>query len=313
MKRIYPVDHRPLYQALIVGSKRSIKTLRAYRRALLLLARFVATEGYTGVLDFTHFYEYRDGSFAPIDQNILEDFLGWVQKQYPGNVHAHNLVVAGLRYWLKRAVARGMLQDNPMPPARLIGPRINRQDVLTQEEFSRLYAVAAEGPHPERDCFMLALFIMVGPRPREMRRWVPDDLDWERSRIKVRGRVKTFEAASAVTTDLRPLWLAYEHSDLFRTRQTPHLLVNDRGRAFTKDTLPQWLQALYHRAGFRKNGGTMIFRRSMATLTYQAGISTALISQQLRQESEAHTGRYINVDFNFDDLQAAVERGMAQR
>ncbi len=108
------------------------------------------------------------------------------------------------------------------------------------------------------------------------------------------------------------LWQDYRQSDLFRRKQGRQMLVDDVGRPFTNQGLRHWLGDLYVRAGFHKSGALRIFRPSMATLAYQAGIKTPLISRQLRHESVRHTRGYMHVEFPLGDLREAVERGMEE-
>ncbi len=301
------VDYRPLYQRLVVGCQLSPATLEAYRGTLKLFAVFAADQGYgAGPLEFSLFFADADGP-SPVDEAFMRQFFTWVQATRPGR---YRDALFGMQYWLSEAVDRGMLTQSPMPPFK--GPKTvqRRHDVLTPEEWDWLMVVAAQGPQPERDQFMIALFTEVGPRPTEMRRLRDGDIDVPGERILFRGPVKTFPRAAALPNNVIVLWTAYQQSQLFREKQTDVLLVGDDGEPFTEQGMRDWRTGLFERAGLRKEGGLRIFRRSMATIAYANGIPTVVIARQLGHESVRHTPRYINVDFDFPTLRAAVERGM---
>jgi site-specific recombinase XerD len=111
-------------------------------------------------------------------------------------------------------------------------------------------------------------------------------------------------------SDVKELLGLYQQSPLYLRRTARELFVDDDGAAFTAKSLGEWLKNLYERAEVYKNGGLYVFRRSMATIAQQAGIPTVLISRQLRHETLEHTGRYINVEFPWEEQVRAVEKGV---
>lgn len=307
MKKV-AIDWRPLRRELLHDRQISQGFRQACDTALSRLARYVEGQGYEGPLDLARFYENDDGSYDPIDGTALLGFFQWVREEY--KPPSYNETLVAMRYILRVATGKRKLNRNPMPRLRELRLPRRHQDVFTIEEFERLQQAALHGPQPERDLCMLGLCITVGPRPAELRQLRPEDVAVQLSSVKFLRAVKTFEAASALKSDVKQLLRVYHESPLYQRRVVRELFVDDQGQAFTPKVLSKWLNDLYARADVHKNGGLYVFRRSMATIAHQARMSTAIISRQLRHERLETTGRYINVEYPWDEMLEAVEKGV---
>ena len=314
MRRIKPSPSwEAQWQRLMGDSTLKRWTLRDYRGAFLLLLRFLVHIGLTEALDFARF-KITDGTYQTIDRATLVRFFAWVDATVPGR---HNDAVAGMRHLTNQALERGEIGEDPMPPRVKLWPqRETIQEALTVEEAERLLLAAADEqrPWPARDVFLVRFVLVVGPRAAEVCNVLAADIDAEGAKVYFdrEREIKATTGASALTKAVVRDYEVYRRTRRFRERPTERLFVDDLGRPFRPKTLRAWLVELLEAAGIDRQPDLRLFRRTMITTGYLAGIPLPALQRQARHVRLGTTVRYIHGQRAFSELRDAVNRAWGE-
>lgn len=273
----------------------SVHTVRAYRDALTLLLKFVATRRACAVasLQLTH-----------LDAETVMQFLDHIEAERSNSAATRNCRRAAIRSFFKHLVRNDLAHAQQYSQVLAIPAKKSRQRLAAylEPEDARLIIGTPDKRTPEgwRDYTLLLFLYNCGARVSEAAglRW--DDLQLTAPRqVRLRGKGRKER--------LLPLWRETANA-LHRLRalapagSSQCVFANRHGQPLTRDGIAYVLRkhaavaAKTRPALQRKHITPHVLRHSCAVALLQSGTDVTVIRDYLGHASVATTGRYITVN-----------------
>jgi integrase/recombinase XerD len=263
----------------------SRNTLEAYRSDLLQFGRFL---------------EKRELSALDARSRDLSDFLAGLATSSgvaasPATIHRK---AACLRSFYRHLRREGILENDPT--ASLSAPRRGRKlpQVLTRGEVDRLLA-QPKGTDPSalRDRALLELMYACGLRASEAIGLEVADLDLEEGVVRARGKGSRERIVPAGQSALRAArtYLERGRSQLVKGGVEPHLFVNFRGGALTRQGLYKIVRRHATSAGLADRMSPHTLRHTFATHLLAGGCDLRSVQEMLGHADVATTQLYTHL------------------
>jgi integrase/recombinase XerC len=263
-------------------------TVRAYRADLAGL--------------FDHLGRLHVERLADVDRRALRSWLAKQQSLGQARATAQRRVAAA-RVFFAWAQQSGLVAGNPT--AGLRSPRVVRSlpPTLGQADagtmLAEAFAVAEQGGGPlaARDVAILELLYATGMRVSELCGLDLDDLDADRSVVRVFGKGRKERTIPVGRPAWRALdsWISGSRAQLVTTESGPALFVGERGRRIN----PRVVRRVVHRALRVVDGapdlGPHGLRHAMATHLLEGGADLRSVQEMLGHASLATTQIYTHV------------------
>jgi integrase/recombinase XerD len=186
-------------------------------------------------------------------------------------------------------------------PLRVKHEKHPQRVILTRQEILRLYQVTDNTPLGYRDRAMLGVYYGLGLRRSEGIALDVKDVLLKKNLVYVRKgknyRERYVPVSEVVRTDLEN-YIFYARDRLtYRPegRNNPALLVSEKGKRITGNTLIVRLQQLTEKAGIDKPVGLHTLRHSIATHLLSSGMSLENVSRFLGHSSLENTQIYTHL------------------
>jgi integrase/recombinase XerC len=267
---------------LKIERRSSEHTLRSYEHDLGLYWRYVREAQGEGA------------DPAQADPQRLRRYSAWLNGQgYSASTVARRL--ASLRSFFRYLRRRGILAAdpsaglrNPKQPRRL--PRLLRVD----EVICLLDGVPTDTPPGVRDRTMLEALYGGGLRVSELVGLNVDDLDFDQSLVRVRGKGRRERLAplGQVAFDWLKRWL------LLRQPKRPYekaVFLNNRGTRLTTRSVGRLLEGHLSRAGLVNTASPHTLRHSFATHLLDRGADLRSVQELLGHRNLTTTQIYTHV------------------
>lgn len=256
--------------------------------------------------DFFFFLEER--GISGVDQvsgEIMKDYLEYLQKRKNskrGGGLSENYIMSNItalrRFSRYLQETQGVSVEIPLK----IKPEKHPQRViLTRQEILRLYQSADNTPLGYRDRAMLGVYYGLGLRRSEGIALDVKDVLLKKNLVYVRKgknyRERYVPLSDAVRTDLEN-YIFYARDRLtYRPegRSNPALLVSEKGRRISGNTLINRLQQLAEKACIDKRVGLHTLRHSIATHLLHSGMKLESVSRFLGHRSLENTQIYTHL------------------
>jgi site-specific recombinase XerD len=222
--------------------------------------------------------------------------------------------VAALKCFFRFCVENEYLERDPAQVLRTPKKREALPDILDRRELARLLGVVERDDvwqrhfqgRRERDRLLLALFAFAGLRRSELLGLDWDDIDFERSLLRIRKAKGGRQRVVPLHPALIPLLIDY-----LRIRANdpePALFVGVQGRRLTQTILTQTFLRYARAAGLtsRKRVTPHTLRHVFASELLRAGANLRQIQELLGHKHLDSTQRYTRVTAH--ELRGAVKR-----
>jgi integrase/recombinase XerD len=281
--------------------------LRAFR-AYLQLERGLSTnsvEAYLQDVDkLVRFLAIHDLDYGPaqVDQQLLEDFLRWIQS-LELSVRSQARLLSGLKTFYRYLLSEKVVEDDPTE--QLEGPKLGRYlpEVLTYEEIQAMLAVIdLSTDHGLRDRALLEVLYACGLRVSEVLDLRLRYIHWEAGIIKVLGKGKKERLVPIGETALKHLRF---YLDGVRRHLTvkpgaePLVFLNRRGGRLSRVSVFKRVKACAAAAGITKNVSPHTFRHAFATHLIEGGADLRAVQDMLGHESILTTEIYTHLDTDY--------------
>lgn len=256
--------------------------------------------------DFFYFLEER--SITGVDQvsgEVMRDYLEYLQKRRNskrGGGLSENYILSNLttlrRFSRYLQETQGVSVEVPLK----VKPEKHPQRViLTQQEILQMYQSTNNTPLGYRDRAMLGVYYGLGLRRSEGIALDVKDVLLKKNLVYVRKgknyRERYVPLNDAVRTDLEN-YIFYARDRLtYRSegRNNPALLVSEKGRRISGNTLLIRLQHMAEKAGIDKPVGLHTLRHSIATHLLHSGMKLESVSRFLGHRSLENTQIYTHL------------------
>lgn len=256
--------------------------------------------------DFFFFLEER--GISGVDQvsgQIMKDYLEYLQKRKNskrGGGLSENYILSNLT--TLRRFSRYLQETQGVSvevPLKVKPEKHPHRVVLTREEILRLYQSTDNTPLGYRDRAMLGVYYGLGLRRSEGIALDVKDVLLKKNLVYVRKgknyRERYVPLNDAVRTDLEN-YIFYARDRLTcrpEGRNNPALLVSEKGRRISGNTLINRLQKLAEKAGIDKPVGLHTLRHSIATHLLHSGMKLEGVSRFLGHRSLENTQIYTHL------------------
>jgi len=256
--------------------------------------------------DFFYFLEER--SISGVDQvsgGVMKDYLEYLQKRRNskrGGGLSENYIMSNLT--ALRRFSRYLQETQGVSveiPQKIKPEKHPQRVILTRQEILRLYQSTDNTPLGYRDRAMLGVYYGVGLRRSEGIALDVKDILLKKNLVYVRKgknyRERYVPLSDAVKTDLEN-YIFYARDRLtYRPegRNNPALLVSEKGRRISGNTLIIRLQHMAEKAGIDKPVGLHTLRHSIATHLLHSGMKLESVSRFLGHRSLENTQIYTHL------------------
>ena len=283
-------------------------TIRGYRQAFLLFTQF-----------------NHEASVETIDQSNLSHFFEWLQTR-DRPVGKDKIFVRGVRnstvrtYWSKLntffewLVIRKEIMINPLLQIKRKRPKVRYDDIrsLRKHEIDKIiaaiYADQTNRLQFKRDLAIVHTLLFTGVRRGELLGLRPDDLDFGRNSIRIRG--ETSKSKETRLIPINPILKATLEDYLDERRKgkytTASLFVslnNDSG--LTRDGIVHWTKRLVALSGVRFH--LHRFRHTFAHNLAASGVSLDKIQKLLGHTDLRMTQQYLR-SLTVEDLADSINK-----
>src|SRR5204863_8209277 len=254
----------------------------------------------TDLLQFGRFLEKRDVSALDASPADVSDFLtglagGNGKGASPATIHRK---AACLRSFYRHLRREGVLESDPT--ASLSAPRRGRKlpQVLTRDEVNRLLS-QPQGSEPAalRDRALLETMYACGLRASETIGLEISDLDLEEQVLRARGKgskERVVPIGRQAVQALR-LYLDRGRPQLVGGRVEPHVFVNFRGGALTRQGLYKIVRRHALRAGLADRMSPHTLRHTFATHLLSGGCDLRSVQEMLGHADVSTTQLYTHL------------------
>ena len=264
----------------------SRNTLEAYRSDLLQFGRFL---------------EKRNGSALEATSADVADFLSALANGNGGpgaSTATIHRKAACLRSFYRHLRREGMLESDPT--AALSAPRRGRKlpHVLTRDEVNRLLSEAdSTEPAGLRDRALLETMYACGLRASETIGLELPDLDLDEQVLRARGKgskERVVPMGRQAVQALR-LYLTSGRPHIVGGRVEPHVFVNFRGGALTRQGLYKIVRRHALRAGLADRMSPHTLRHTFATHLLSGGCDLRSVQEMLGHADVSTTQLYTHL------------------
>jgi integrase/recombinase XerC len=274
-------------------------TVRAYRADLAGL--------------FDHLSRLRVERLADVDRPALRSWLAKQQSMGQARATTQRRVAAA-RVFFAWAQQSGLVTGDPAAGlksptvVRSLPPTLEQADANTMLAEAVAVAEQGGGPLATRDVAMLELLYASGMRVSELCGLDLDDLDAERSVVRVFGKGRKERTIPVGRPAWRALerWISGSRAELITEESGAALFVGERGRRID----PRVVRRVVHRALGVVDGapdlGPHGLRHAMATHLLEGGADLRSVQEMLGHASLATTQIYTHV--SDDRLRNAFEQ-----
>jgi len=176
--------------------------------------------------------------------------------------------------------------------------------VLTEKEITQLYQACSDDTYGLRDRAILGLYYGCGLRRSEGVAVDVPDVQFSRGLLYVRkgkgNKERYVPLAGQVAEDLR-WYLVEARPKLLKSAQSPSLLISQRSRRLSGQSLALRLAGLVETAGIPKEIGLHSLRHSIATHLLRAGMPLSEIQRFLGHASLESTQIYTHMKEELED------------
>jgi len=256
--------------------------------------------------DFFYFLEERN--ITGIDQvngQVMSDYLEYLQKRRNskrGGGLSENYILSNLT--ALRRFSRYLQETQGVSveiPLKVRPEKQPQRVILTREEILRLYQSTDNTPLGYRDRAMLGVYYGLGLRRSEGIALDVRDVLLKKNLVYVRKgknyRERYVPLSDAVRTDLEN-YIFYARDRLTcrpEGKNNPALLVSEKGRRISGNTLIIRLQHMAEKAGIDKLVGLHTLRHSIATHLLHSGMKLESVSRFLGHRSLENTQIYTHL------------------
>jgi integrase/recombinase XerD len=282
-----PYEHLVLDFVAYLEFERGLSrnTLEAYRSDLLQFGRFLDERGVAAL------------TAKPVDIADFLASLGGVEGKTasPATV---NRKQACLRSFYKHLRREEILDTDPT--ANLAAPRKSRKlpQVLTRGEVEKLLAQpAGTEPIALRDQALLELMYACGLRASEATGLVVTDLDLDELVLRAygKGSKERLVPVGRTAADAVRRYLERGRPQLIGASVEPHLFVNFRGRALSRQGLYKIVQRHARSAGLADRMSPHTLRHTFATHLLAGGCDLRAVQEMLGHADVATTQLYTHL------------------
>ena len=263
----------------------SRNTLEAYRSDLLQYGRFLEERGLTAV----------EAQGAQIE-NFLAALAGSAGRAAsPATIHRK---AACLRSFYRHLRREGLIDADPT--ATVTSPRRGRKlpQVLTRGEVGTLLEQPrGTAPTDLRDRALLELMYACGLRASEATGLEVSDVDLEEGLLRTRGKgsKERIVPVGHTATEAVRRYLARGRPSLVGARAEPHLFVNFRGGALTRQGLYKIVRRHATSAGLADRMSPHTLRHTFATHLLAGGCDLRSVQEMLGHADVATTQLYTHL------------------
>jgi integrase/recombinase XerD len=254
------------------------------------------------------FYFLEERGITGVDQvngQVMKDYLEYLQKRKNskrGGGLSVNYILSNLT--TLRRFSRYLQETHGISlevPLRVKHEKHPQRVILTREEILRLYQSTDNTPLGYRDRAMLGVYYGLGLRRSEGIALDVKDVLLKKNLVYVRKgknyRERYVPLSDAVRADFEN-YIFYARDRLTsrpERKNNPALLVSEKGKRISGNTLIIRLQQLAEKAGIGKPVGLHTLRHSIATHLLSAGMSLEGISRFLGHSSLESTQIYTHL------------------
>ena len=282
-----PYEHLVLDFVAYLEFERGLSrnTLEAYRADLLQFGRFLDERGVTAL------------TAEPVDVADFLAGLGGADGQ-PASSATVNRKQACLRSFYKHLRREEILDGDPT--AKLAAPRKSRKlpQVLTRGEVEKLLAQpAGTEPIALRDQALLELMYACGLRASEATGLEVTDLDLDELVLRAHGKgsKERLVPIGRTAADAVRRYLERGRPQLIGASVEPHLFVNFRGGALSRQGLYKIVQRHARSAGLAERMSPHTLRHTFATHLLAGGCDLRAVQEMLGHADVATTQLYTHL------------------
>ena len=282
-----PYEHLVLDFVAYLEFERGLSrnTLEAYRSDLLQFGRFLDERGVTAL------------TAEPVDVADFLAGLGGADGQ-PASSATVNRKQACLRSFYKHLRREEILDGDPT--AKLAAPRKSRKlpQVLTRGEVEKLLAQpAGTEPIALRDQALLELMYACGLRASEATGLEVTDLDLDELVLRAHGKgsKERLVPIGRTAADAVRRYLERGRPQLIGASVEPHLFVNFRGGALSRQGLYKIVQRHARSAGLAERMSPHTLRHTFATHLLAGGCDLRAVQEMLGHADVATTQLYTHL------------------
>lgn len=269
---------------LVLVAGRSANTLAAYQRDLKRYEQFCTARG------VSHPRE--------IESIMIGEFVGGLTDDGLSGASVARALSA-VKSFHRHLVVQDICRDNPARALRT--PRLPRHlpDVISVRHMRTLLNSPPESdPQAERDRAILAVLYGCGLRVSEVSSLLVENVDFDESYLKVRGkgdRERLIPFGSMTRQPLR-LYLQGTRIRSEENRDADHVFLSRRGNHLTRMGIWFVVRKASMRAGIAERVTPHTFRHSFATHLIEAGADLRSVQMMLGHRSVATTQIYTHLD-----------------
>jgi integrase/recombinase XerD len=182
--------------------------------------------------------------------------------------------------------------------------------ILTPKETRQLIEAADEQtPAVLRDRAVLEIFYATGIRVSELSNLILADVDIEEKTLRIvfgKGKKDRYVPLTTAAAEAIEAYLELGRHKLVRSKNTPFLLLGDKGGRLHRAVLSRIVQRYAKKAGIKKHVTCHTFRHSVATHLLKGRANIRHIQKLLGHQSLQTTQRYTRVEIS--DLKKVIAR-----
>ncbi|MEJ2589172.1 MAG: site-specific tyrosine recombinase XerD [Deltaproteobacteria bacterium] len=250
----------------------------------------------TDLVRLTRFFKKADLSLVEISQEHMVAYMSFLKTQLSTRSVARN--ISSAKQFFRFLASEGHILLNP---TRLLEtPRLAQHlpELLSREQVDRLLSQ----PDParkmgKRDCAMLELLYASGLRVSELVGLKVSDVNLESGFVRTFGKgakerlVPIGEKAREAVEE----YLSGERLSLLKGKNLPHLFLNFRGTALTRQGFWKIIKKYAKTAGIKKTITPHSLRHSFASHLLEAGADLRAVQVMLGHADIATTQIYTHV------------------
>ncbi len=205
--------------------------------------------------------------------------------------------LSSVRSFYKFMAGQGIIRENLLPP--LESPKTHRSlpEVLTREEISSFIRNVFPSKQKTRNLALIELIYGAGLRVSEASSIKTEDINLEKSYIRIRGKGNRERLAflnqhslSAINDYLK------ERSKSKKGTGSPYLFLNNRGGRLSRQSIWKLVKKISALTTPYRNVSPHTLRHSFATHLLEGGLDLRIVQELLGHKSLATTEIYTHVN-----------------